>query len=332
MTPEFVHGPIAPVFTAFHADGSFDPDGQRRFLDFLALSGAISSYFVRSGMGQMYTFEYDDVKAMADTACSQLAGRGAVLVGASGIWNRDPDNRPDPEVFTRQAVELSQYCEQAGAAGVVHTLPEAIAPAVGETYADVILRYFERVSAAVRIPVFIYQPPSTMPEYIVTPDLAPRLAALPNIKGMKASTADAMYILDVCWTTRDQDFAYIVGHEGAFYAGLHMGAKAVIGQGSTINPQILVAVQERFEAGDDEGAMEAQRSVNLLCQKAVNPVEFYKRYATEKGYAIGPDERPMTFNPYGGGPRRVLTQEQYDGFKALLESELAKFAPQAAGR
>jgi dihydrodipicolinate synthase/N-acetylneuraminate lyase len=205
---------------------------------------------------------------------------------------------------------LSQYAEKAGAQGVVHTLPEAILPQGNETYADVILRYFETINNAVNCPIFIYQPPGTAAEYILRSPLIEKLADLPNVKGMKASTPDAMYILDV-------------GHEGAFYAGLHSGAKAVIGQGSTLNPQILLAVQERFEAGDMDGAFEAQYSVNYLCQNVGNPVEFYKRYACSKGFEVKTNERVMK-NLYGT-PRPALSKEEFEKSARTLEAELAKY-------
>ena len=133
MISQSIRGCIAPTLTIFGSDLSFDPDGQRRFLDFLVDRGGISAFFVRSGMGQMYTFSFDDVKAMASTACGHLKGRARVLVGASGIWDRDRENYPDPAVYTNQAVELSKYAEEQGADGVVHTVPEAILPRDGQT-------------------------------------------------------------------------------------------------------------------------------------------------------------------------------------------------------
>lgn len=326
MIPDYVRGPIANVFTAWNEDGSFDPDGQRQFLDFLLQTGTISAFFVRSGMGQMYTFQYDDAKAMAKLACTHLAGKAPVLVGSAGIWDRNVNRRPDRESFTREAIELSQYAESVGAAGVVHTLPEAIVPETGESYADVTLRYFEAVSDAVNVPIFIYQPPGTDPNFIVTIELAPRLADIPNVKGMKASTPDAMYILDIIWATKGKDFGYIVGHEGGFYAGLCSGAKAVIGQGCCLNPAILLAVQERFEAGDFEGAIEAQRSVNMLCQVVPQPVEFLKRYATELGYPVKPFARAMgAVDPYGTTTGPNLSDADYLRAKPIFEAELAKY-------
>jgi len=326
MIPEYIRGSIAPVFTAFDKDGRLDDAGQRNLLDFLRENGGVNAYFLRCGMGQMYTFEYDDVRHIAQTACSHFNGAGPLLIGTTGIWDRDCANRPAPDVFTQQAVELSRFAEDQGAAGVVHTIPEAIAPEGDQTVADVILRYFETVCAAVKGPVLIYQPPGTADEYCVTVDLIRQLADMPAIKGMKVSTTNAEYILDLTWAVAGKDFAFISGAETAFLAGLCSGSPAVIGQGATVNPQILNAIQDRFEDGDLSGAVEAQRSANLLVQESKNTVDFFKRYASEKGYPVQPYHRSMASNPYSKqkapGP---LTDDEYAAFKRLLESELEKY-------
>jgi len=323
MVPDFVRGCIAPVFTACHEDGRLDDEGQRALLDFLVETKSVSAYFVRCGMGQMFSFDYDDVRQIARTSCTHLAGRGAVLVGTTGIWDRNRDQRPDPEVFVRQAVELSRYAEEVGAAGVVHTLPEAIAPRDGQSCHDVVLDYFEKICEAVQGPVFIYQSPGTDERYCVTIDLVRKLADMPKVMGMKLSSNDARNIFDISYAVRDKDFGFISGAETAFLAGLMSGSRAVIGQGATVNPQILCAIQTRYEAGDLEGAMEAQCSTNMLVERSKNAIEFFKRYLAEKGYKIQPYDRGAG-NPYQK-QREALTSEDYEAFKGILEAELAKY-------
>ncbi|MCC6695618.1 MAG: dihydrodipicolinate synthase family protein [Candidatus Hydrogenedentes bacterium] len=324
MVPKYVYGAISNVFTVWDSDGSLDADGQRAFLDFLLSSRAISAYFVRSGMGQMYAYEYDDVKMMIDVACKHLAGKAPVLVGTAGIWDKNYDKRPDPEVFTRQAVELSKYAESAGAAGVVHTMPEAIAPKAGETCADVTRRYFETINAAVSIPIFIYQPGFTHKDYWVNMQLACDLASLPNVKGMKLSSDDARYIYDIYYAVKDQDFGMIAGSEFSFVAALYAGARACIGQGCTVNPIVVKAAHDRFEAGDRQGALDAQRSLNYLCDMSKATVEWLKRYAAEQGYPVKPYHRMVKDNPYMSNPD-PLAEADYHAFKAVRDEELAKY-------
>lgn len=326
MNLSWLHGPIANVFTCFNEDGSFDEEGQRGFLDFLLESSdSISAYFVRSGMGQMYSYSYEDVRAMTRVACDHLAGKGPVLVGTTGIWDRNFDSLVDEDTYIQQALELTAYAEEMGAAGTVHTMPEAIALAEGDSPEAVTMRYFSALSAAATKPVLIYQPPMTIKPYHVTIDLVRELAALPNVAGMKLSTNDAQYILNITWALKDSDFGYIAGAETAYYAALCSGAQAVIGQGCCVNPSILKAIQDRFENRDYAGAIDAQRSTNLLCERSVPAVEFLKRYAAEKGHKVQPYGRPAGNNPYMQDPA-PLTDEGYAGYKELLESELARYA------
>jgi 4-hydroxy-tetrahydrodipicolinate synthase len=275
-------------------------------------------------MGQMYTYSYEDVRAMAQTACDHLAGVAPVVVGTTGIWDKNYERRPDPETFTREAVELTQYAEQAGAAATVHTLPEAIEPRDGETPLDVTLRYFETIAEATAISILIYQPPPMAKEFCVTVDSVQALAAIPKVRGIKVSTLDAAYILDLTWALQGTDVTFISGNETAFYAGLCSGARAVIGQGCCINPTVLKAVQDRFEAADYAGAIDAQRSANYLVETSKGPIEFFKRYAAEKGYKLQPHGRPTENNPYARDPE-PLTQDEYDAYKHILEAELAKY-------
>lgn len=324
MIPSFVHGPIAPVFTACNADGSLDDDGQRQLLDFLFTSDAISAHFLRCGMGQMYTFRYDEVRQLTRNVCSHVAGRAPVLMGTSGEWDRNRDRLPDPDVYVRQGIELGKYAEDCGAAGVVFTMPEAILPKTGQTPKDVILWYFETLCDALQGPIFIYQPPGTAEEYRVTIDTVRALADMPKIKGMKISTNDAQYIVDICWAVAGKDFGFISGAETAFLAGLCAGSRGVIGQGSTLNPEILKAIQDRYDAGDMWGAVEAQRTANMLVEESKNSVEFFKRYAAEKGYRVQPYSRTLDDNPYKK-QQSSLTKDEYEAFKRIYEAERAKY-------
>lgn len=321
--PAYVRGSIAPTFTAFHDDGRFDPDGQRRLLDFMLQRGGVNAFFVRSGMGQMYTFGMDDTKELVDVACAHLAGKAPCLVGTSGIWDRNYDKRPDAEQYTREAIELSQYALDKGAAGVVLTIPEGLLPAAGETEADVTQRYFERVAAAINGPIFIYQPPGTDPKYHMTEQSIARLADIDNVIGAKASYGDGYYVYRLIRATTGKRFAYIIGFEMIFAMGLYAGARACIGQGTTLNPRIVNAVQDRFDAGDRAGCLAAQDAVNVLVEGCSNPQDFYKRYATESGFTVGRHHRVMHSNPYATSPQ-LLTDAQYAAAKHLLEETEAR--------
>ena len=86
--PEYIHGNIAPVITAFKDDESFDEVGQRNLFDYMLEVGSVSAFFCRSGMGQMIDYLYEDVQAMAKCACEHLVGKMPIIMNCSGIWDR----------------------------------------------------------------------------------------------------------------------------------------------------------------------------------------------------------------------------------------------------
>ena len=305
------------MFTAFHADGSIDEAGQRNLLDFLLERGGISAYFLRCGMGQMYAYEEDDVHQMIKLAAEHLKGRAPLMLGCSGIWDRNYERRPERAVYTAQAIAFSRAAEEHGADAVVVTIPEGIAPEGEETPHDVVLRYVEAVAQSVSIPVFLYQPPKTDPAYCVDGRLLSKLASIPHVNGIKVSSADAGYFVEIGEALEGSDMALVCGNENAYYAALMAGAKGAIGQGTTLNPHLINAVAEAYMQGDLVGALEAQRKVNLLCRESVNPVGFFLRYAREHGYAIEDHARPER-NPYASN-RPPLSDAEYQRFKAIFE-------------
>lgn len=321
--PGYIFGCIAPTFTVFNDNGTLDDAGQRRLIDFMLESESISAFFIRSGMGQMYCFSMDDTKQIARNACAHLKGKAAVLIGCSGIWDRNYDKRPDPALYKQQAVELSRYAQDLGADGIVHTIPEGLVPPKGEAMDDFLVRYFEEICASVSAPVLIYQPPGTLPEYCVTPRSIARLAEIDNLAGMKVSTADGEYLFNLVRAVKDKKFGYIAGAETVFYAALAAGARACIGQGTSVNPQIIRAMLDRFLAGDLEGAMDAQEDTNELVYTCPNAVDFFKTYAVEKGYPMSLYARPSG-NPYIKD-RVPITKEAYETFKRRYEELLAKY-------
>ena len=324
QVPEFIQGSIAPVFTAFNEDGTLDDAGQRNLMDYLLEAGGVSAYFIRCGMGQMFTFDMDDTKQLAKNVCEHMAGKGPVLLGCSGIWDRNYEKRPDPDVFLKQAIELTQYAEEVGASGAVHSIPEALVPAEGQSMDDFNVEYFSTVCAATKLPVFIYQTPGTLPEYSVTRNSLAQIADIDTMAGIKVSTADGAFIFDMCQAVKGKDFAYIVGAETAFYAGMMAGSRACIGQGATMNPKTINAIRDRYLAGDVQGAVQAQYDTNMLVYECPNPVDFFKMYVTEKGYPVGTYARGMGGSPYVK-ERKELAPDQYEAFKKYYEATVENY-------
>ncbi|HQB04215.1 MAG TPA: dihydrodipicolinate synthase family protein [Candidatus Hydrogenedentes bacterium] len=321
---DYIYGAISPTFTVFHEDGRLDDDGQRRFVDFLLQDNAISAYFVRSGMGLMYTFSMEDTLQIARNMCAHLKGIRPVLVGCSGIWDRNYDKRPDPDLYLQQGIKLGNETLEMGAAAAVYTIPEALVPKEGQSHQDLIETYFTTLCAQVNGPVMVYQPPGTRKEYEIAPEVLRRLTALPNFVAGKFSTSEGYYAYELQRAVRGCDFRYIVGNETMLYIGVMLGSRACIGQGAIINPQMLNALVDRYLTGNHAGVLAAQDAINNLLKPNIHAVEFLKRYATEKGFDTPLYSRSQKTNPYASD-RAAMTEGEYQNFKKLYELEMQAF-------
>lgn len=309
--PAYLHGVIAPMFTPANTDGTIDDGGTCAWIDYLIDTGAITTLFPRCGLGRMYQFSYAEVKQIIDVTVSHAGDRIPVMPGTMGEWHNDLKNRPDPKVFTRQSIELSQYAQSMGAVAVVLVLPSALAPKDGVPLEDTIYEYFAAVASEIDLPIVIYQPPGLDSKYLMTPSLLKRLLEIKNIAGMKYSSGDLPRLSRLAMVARGTNFALIAGDELAFLYTMILGASGVIGQGSTMNPETLRAVYDRMMARDIEGAREAQ----FDCVRAIDIAEGLDiptaglMYAALKGIKVQPYTK-MDAKPIYGGPSGVSISDE----------------------
>jgi 4-hydroxy-tetrahydrodipicolinate synthase len=298
--PDFMRGVIAPMYTPCHRNRSLDYEGAKAMVKWLASRRCVRTVFARSGMGKMFTFTVAETKRFAETVRQAIGGRMGLLVGAGGEWlNRDKGERPDPDRYTEQAVELTLFAQKIGADGAVHVLPQALAPRGGETIGEMIFRYYRAVHDATSLPLVLYQPGGLAPEYRMTPELLRRLLSLPRVAGMKVSTTDDAVFSPLAEIVRGTHFALICGHEGYYLKGLAQGAVGVIGQGCNGYPEILDSVWIHFASGDRADAERAQADVEraLNVTRGLDGTVALKQYLIRKGVRIEPYDRSET-KPY----------------------------------
>ncbi len=282
--PEFLTGVITPMFTACNEDGSLDEQGIRSHVQWLKRTKAVSTLFVRSGVGKMLTFSVEEVRRMAEIVIDENKGELHVLVGTSGEFVR---GKPRGEEYVDQTLELSVFAQEAGATGVV------VVSFGLEDSGDLeerVYSFYEGLNDELDIPIVIYQPGITPARFLMTPTLLERIAALPNLKGMKFSTDDMKAFAQLCAATLDKDFTMISGAETSFLPSLVLGAGGVIGEGCNTYPELLRAIFDRFMEGDLAGAARAQLLVNrtLDVWSGLDSALVGKNYLARKGVKIKP--------------------------------------------
>jgi len=253
-TSGWLRGVIAPMFTPFLPDGTLDLEGAAALVDYLAGCGYVDGVFVRSGLGQMYTFTADEVLALARVAVNAANGRVPILVGAGGVWDRNDQHRPDPRKYVQESIDLAAKVVHMGAAAAVLPVPLALPPAD-------MRQYYAAVAAGAKVPIVAYQPPGVPPEYRLSPIDVAHLAATFAIHGLKLSTDSEELFAPIANAVRDLPFSLIAGNEAYYLRALELGAVGVIGQGCNLYPEVLQAVRRLWLCGDREGAVRAQAAV-----------------------------------------------------------------------
>lgn len=266
QVPNFLQGVISPMLTPVIPDSqlSIDYDGAQEWVKWLISRGCVSSVFARSGMGKMYSFSVNETKMLCADVLKATRGKMGMMIGCGGEWLERRDNpaiKPNPRRYLSQAIELTQYAGSLGADAAVHPMPEAFTPDSGESVPDAIVRYLRTIHDATEIPLVLYQPPGTPPAYRMTADLMQRVLTLPRVIGMKISSHDPAIFSPVADVVRDKGFGLICGDETYYLEGLKQGAVGVIGEGSSVYPEILHRIRTAFLAGDMAAAEAAQQDV-----------------------------------------------------------------------
>lgn len=318
--PRYVRGVLTPMYTPFDAKAKIDPEGVRSMVKWLRSRRIVSTVFARCGVGRMNTYTCDDARLMIDLVTEAAEGRLGVIIGTAGEFDGNPEHRPDPAVFLRQTIELSQYAQSKGVDAAVLPVPFALA-APGGSAAEVIFDFYAAVSREVNIPIFVYRMPGLPEEYEITPELLARLLQVPNVIGMKYSSTDLEAFAARAAVTRGKRFAFICGAEHAYAGTLPMGIAGVIGGGCNTHPELIYAVQEAFVRGDKEKMAAVHEDVLLALRpwEGMNHTIMAMQYLARKGVKVQPYQR-RGGDPYGGVEGEPYPEEVVDrGEKALDE-------------
>ena len=111
--------------------------------------------------------------------------------------------------------------------------------------------------------------------------------------------------------TRDKDFAVISGNDSLILSALKEGGVGGIAGCANVYPHNMVAIYEKFKAGDLEGAQAAQDAIASFraCFKYGNPNTIVKTAVGLLGYPVGKCRKPFY----------SMSEEGVAALKAVLE-------------
>ena len=213
-----ITGSIVAIVTPMHADGSLDVPGLRRLVDFHVQEGTDAIVIVGT-TGESPTVNFDEHCQLIHVAVDQASGRIPVIAGTGGN-------------STAEAIELTRFASQAGASAALSVVPYYNKPTQEGLY-----RHFRAIAEAVDIPVILYNVPGrTVAD--MSNDTALRLAAIPNIVGIKDATGNMDRGVELI-TRAPEGFAVYSGDDASACALILMGAQGDISVVANVAPRLM---------------------------------------------------------------------------------------------
>lgn len=239
------------LVTPFRKDGSLDEDALRRLVEWQIAEGI--DFLVPCGStGESAVLSREEHLAVVRITAETAAGRVPVMAGAGG------NNTPRVAEMARAVVE------EAGADAVL-----SVTPYYNRPTQEGLFRHYETVAASVKAPVFLYNVPSRTGVNLL-PDTAVRLAAVPNIAGIKEACGNIDQIAELA-VKKPEGFLLLSGDDTNTVPILSLGGDGLIAVVSNEMPSESVALVRAGLEGNFVQAMRIQKRLFPLMR--VNFIE-----------------------------------------------------------
>ena len=236
-------GAFTALVTPF-SDGQIDTQALRDHVDFQIEKG-IDGLVPCGTTGEASTLSHDEHIEVVRITVEHAAGRVPVIAGSGSN-------------STAEALELTKRVKETGAnAGLM------ITPYYNKPTQEGLFQHFSTIAEKVDIPIILYNVPGRTGINML-PDTVARLAAVPNIVGLKDAAAD---LKQTSYTRQlvPDDFVILSGEDTLVYPLMAIGESGVISVTSNILPGEMAELCRRFLEGNMAGAAELHHRLLPMC-------------------------------------------------------------------
>ena len=272
LTNENLHGVNVAIVTPFQANQDIDLAGAKQLTRFLIDAG-VHGIMTTGGNGEFPHMLPDEKKAVTAAIVEEAAGAIPIIAGTAAAG-------------TREAVLLAQDAKEVGADGLIVTAPHYF-----QVSEDALFAHYEAIATQVDLPLVLYNNPLYTGNEI-TPALIDRLAAVPNVIGLKQSNADFGILMENIRMNGDK-IAVLTGIDSQFYAALASGATGIFSTAACVIPREMVAIYDLVQSGSFAEARQLQLQLQVLNR--------YLEY--DPGY-VGPCKAALRMLGLPAGPVR----------------------------
>jgi len=209
--------------------------------------------------GESPTLSHDEHKQVVEWCIAEARGRVPVIAGAGSN-------------STREAIDLAQHAEKAGADAVLVVTPYYNKPTQEGLY-----QHFKAVNDAIGIPIIIYNIPSRS-VIDMSVDTMKRLFDLKNIAGVKDATA-SMVRVSQQREALGPDFTQLSGEDATALGFMAHGGHGCISVTANVAPRLCAEFQNACLRGDYGTALKLQDKLmplhqNLFVETNPSPAKY----------------------------------------------------------
>lgn len=224
-----------PALVTPMRNGSLDEDAFRAFVDWQIREGSRGLVPVGT-TGESPTLSHDEHRRVVEI-CIETAKKRVPVIAGAGSNN------------TKEAIELAQHAEEAGADAVLVVTPYYNKPSQRGLYA-----HFRAIAEAISIPLIIYNiPPRSVIDMSVE-TMAALFKDCENIVGVKDATANLARV-SLQRQAMGPDFVQLSGEDPTALGFMAHGGHGCISVTANVAPKLCSEFQEACLAGDYRTAL-----------------------------------------------------------------------------
>ncbi len=229
-------GSFTALVTPFK-NGAVDEQAFRNLVEWQIAEGTNGLVPVGT-TGESPTLSHDEHKQVVEWCIDQANGRVPVIAGAGSN-------------STREAIELAEHAEAAGADAVLVVTPYYNKPTQEGLY-----QHFKAINDAIGIPIIIYNIPARS-VIDMSVDTMRRLYELENIAGVKDATANMVRVSQQR-AAMGEGFNQLSGEDATALGFMAHGGHGCISVTSNVAPRLCAEFQSACLRGDFAAALKLQ--------------------------------------------------------------------------
>ena len=280
---------ITAMITPFDDKGEIDYEEAGHLATSLINSGS-DGVIVSGTTGESPALSKEEKIKLLSAVKEAVGNKGSVIAGTS-------NNN------TQESIEISQAAQQAGADGLLLTVPYYNKPPQQGLY-----EHFKLIAESVDVPCMLYNVPSRTSTNM-TDETTVRLSHIENIVGVKEASSDLAQICRVIENSKE-GFKVWSGNDDETFHIMSMGGYGVVSVLShLVGAQIKNMMGMILEGDIETAAAEHRRLFNIfkIMFSVSNPIPI-KHFVNQAGFHVGTPRLPLV----------PLTQEEVTTIGAVV--------------